>query len=139
MKIKEIVDGHLKKSSAHHDALAKCHRSLSKAHGDAAEAHTNQVVAQAHRDIAKCHSDLSKAHEMRQADFEALRESLAAGSGADVFDSHESETRDLQSVRSARGVRSLGCVLTRASVSGRLATGSGQFESESESSGSDHL
>jgi len=96
MTLKEHLDAHLKKSAAHHDAIAKSHHSLSKAHGDAANAHTDQVVAQAHRDIAKTHSDLSKAHEKRQADFDNLRETLAAGSGADVLDSHEGATRDMQ-------------------------------------------
>jgi hypothetical protein len=96
MTVKELADEHLKKSTAHHDALAQHHARISKCHKDAASAHSDQTVAQAHRDLSKCHSDLSKAHEMRQGDFENLRERLAEASDATVLDSHESETRDMQ-------------------------------------------
>jgi len=96
MTIKEVFDSHLEKSSAHHDAIAKCNRAMAKAHKNAADAHTDQVVAQAHRDISEHHGSLAKAHQARQEDFETLRENLAAASDADVLGSHEGETRDMQ-------------------------------------------
>lgn len=96
MTIKEVFDSHLKKSSAHHDALAKCNRAMAKAHKDAADSHKDQVVAQAHRDISEQHGNLAKAHQKRQADFEALRENLAAASDATVLDSHADASDELR-------------------------------------------
>jgi hypothetical protein len=101
MKIKEILDGHLKKSSAHHDALAKCNHKLAECHKAAADVHENQTIALAHRDLSDHHSNIAKAHEARQADFEALREHLAEASDATVLDSHEGETRDMQHAAAA--------------------------------------
>jgi hypothetical protein len=103
MTVKELADEHLKKSAAHHDALAQHHGKISKCHKDAASSHSDQTVAQAHRDLAEHHETIAKAHAQRGEDFEALRQSLAEVSGAEVFDSHESETREMHSVRSVAG------------------------------------
>ena len=101
MTVKEHLDSHLKKSSAHHSALAKSHRKLAECHKAASDAHSDPSVAAAHRDLAEHHETIAKAHAQRGEDFEALRASLAAASGADVLDSHESETRNMQGVLSA--------------------------------------
>jgi hypothetical protein len=101
MTIAEIVDGHLKKSAARHDAFAKRHSGIAKGHSDAADAHqaTNPRLARIHRDISEQHSNLHEDHQACQEDFENLREALAAASDADVLNSHESETRDMQHAR----------------------------------------
>jgi hypothetical protein len=96
MTVKEHLDSHLKKSSVHHDAMARANRRLAECHKAAANAHENQTIASAHRELSEHHESVAKAHQARQEDFEALREQLAAGSGAEVFDSREGETRNMQ-------------------------------------------
>ena len=98
MTIKEVFDSHLKKSSAHHDALAKSNRALAKSHSAAANACDQGLptLSRHHRDLSEHHENLAKAHQARQADFEALRENLAEASDATVLDKHEGETRNMQ-------------------------------------------
>lgn len=98
MTTAELVDGHLKRMAARHDAFAKAHRGVAKGHLDAAGHHmaTNPTLAQIHRDVSQHHSNLHKAHQACQEDFDNLREALAEASDADVLDSHANETRNMQ-------------------------------------------
>jgi hypothetical protein len=98
MTIAELVDGHLKKMAARHDAFAKGHRGVAKSHLDAADHHTaaNPTLSQIHRDISDHHSILYKSHQACQQDFEDLREGLAVASDAEVLDSHSDAGDDLK-------------------------------------------
>lgn len=99
----EHLRDHLQKSSLHHDALHLLHAKLSKSHSAIADAIEDPTVGAHHRDLAGHHKALAAAHAERQEDFESLREKLAAGSGAEVLDSHEGESRGIQNALHAAG------------------------------------
>ena len=102
-KLLHHLTDHLGKSAQHHATCSALHEKLHKSHSAIADAVEDPTVGACHRDLAGHHKKLAAAHTERQQDFQALREELAAGSGADVLDSHEDETRDMQNVLLARG------------------------------------
>jgi hypothetical protein len=96
MNAKELISNHCIKSASHHNALAKANLKISKAHVAAAGANKDQTIAQAHRDLAAHHETLANIHDDQQEHYESMREELASASGAEAFDNHESETRNMQ-------------------------------------------
>lgn len=90
MGMREVAMDHCTKCASHHDSLAKTFRKLSKTHSKIADATKDPSLAEHHRDLSKSHAAVAEVHDDAREHFEARREQLANGSGADVVDSHES-------------------------------------------------
>jgi hypothetical protein len=108
MNAKELICSHCTKSASHHDALAKAHRKIAKAHVAAADAGKDQTIAQAHRDLATHHVAVAEVHDDQQKHFELMREELAEASDAEVLDSRQDSTRDMQHAARDGFLRAIG-------------------------------
>jgi len=88
MGMREVAMAHCAKCAGHHDALAKSNRKMAKSHSAIADNTTHKTIALHHQDLAKAHGAIAESHDEMREHFEARREQLANGSGADVVDSH---------------------------------------------------
>jgi hypothetical protein len=91
---------HFRKKAEHHKERVDQHMDWARLNKTRAEHHdaTDPLQAQFHRDEADLHKAAAVTHSKMQRHYEAQREQLAAGSGADVFDSRESSSRELQDI-----------------------------------------
>jgi hypothetical protein len=86
---RETEMAHCAKCAEHHGGMSQAHRQLATIHSQIAQRGSDPVLAEHHRDASKCHNTIAEHHDDMRAHFEARREALANGSGADVVDSHE--------------------------------------------------